>query len=159
MFRRKWTPVCAGVTALLIAACSSGSKGPSKDSVAVAPAPSYASAYTKINGAWTLSSFGDTTSVRGAGDKFITLIFSVRSPVDSSTVGGIAGCNQYGGPFTLTNDSIKFGALFSTKMACVDWPMQVETKFLSALAAVTTYSLSDSALVLNGTGVSLTFKR
>src|SRR5262245_18186693 len=136
MFDRKWIPVLAGVTLpLLAAACSTQKKEPPKDTTAVTPA---VAAARKIDGAWTLSSFGDTTSVRGAGDRFITMI--VMS--DSGRVAGFSGCNQYGGPFTITADSIKFGALFSTKMACVDWPMEVESKYLGALAAITSYSLS-----------------
>jgi heat shock protein HslJ len=109
-----------------------------------------------IDGAWNLTSLGDSNNVRGAGDRAITL--TVKS--DSTRVAGFAGCNQYGGSYTVAGDSIKFGALMSTKMACPGWPMQLETSYLAALSDATTFSVSDSVLVLNRrTGAALRFSR
>ncbi len=120
------------------------------------PAATIQSAPRSIDGAWTLTSLGDSNNVRGAGDRAITLI--VKS--DSTRVGGFAGCNQYGGPYTVAGDSIKFGALFSTKMACPGWPMELETRYLAALSDAVTFSVTDSNLVFNRrSGAALRFSR
>src|SRR5690349_6178487 len=44
----------------------------------------------------------------------------IRFNTDSSRVSGSAGCNRMSGPFTLSGESMHFGALISTKMACAD---------------------------------------
>ena len=49
----------------------------------------------------------------------------------------------------LTEDSLRFTAPISTKMACADG-MEVEGGFLAALSTAVTYQASDSGLSLNG---------
>lgn len=46
-------------------------------------------------------------------------------------VAGSTGCNRFGGPFEITGDKISFGALFTTKMACLN--DNKEREFLALL--------------------------
>ncbi|WP_165020752.1 META domain-containing protein [Dysgonomonas sp. ZJ279] len=80
-----------------------------------------------LAGSWTLSSF--------TGEDLATL-FSDRKPtMEISADGkifGFAGCNTYRTNFTLTENTVAFGPVMSTKMACPS--LQGEDKFTSALA-------------------------
>lgn len=68
-------------------------------------------------------------------------------------VGGNTGCNQYGGPVSLEGTRIRFGPLVATKMACVDTLVQqIETAYLAALEATTTFRIDGEQLVLEGEG-------
>lgn len=70
---------------------------------------------------------------------------------DTATrVGGNAGCNQFGGSYTLPgNNRIQFSQMFSTKMYC-EKMMETETAFLNMLEKATSYSLDgDSVLLLH----------
>jgi heat shock protein HslJ len=114
------------------------------------------SASASIDGNWTLVQLADSTNVSGSGGRAITM----RLQRDSSRVTGYAGCNGFGGEFSTSGDSLKFGALMSTKMACPGWPMDLETRYLAALADVVTYNATDSTLVLNRTnGTTIRFRR
>lgn len=58
-------------------------------------------------------------------------------------VAGSGGCNRYFGPVTIKGDTITFGDLGSTKMACVPALMAQERKFFDALAASRSYRFDD----------------
>ena len=109
-----------------------------------------------LNATWTLAALGDSTNVLGAGDRPVTM----EIKTDSLHVAGSAGCNRYSGKFTMRADSIDFGPLVSTKMACPGWPMELETRFLSALDDAVTYAVSDSTLIFTGrSGLITRFKK
>jgi heat shock protein HslJ len=76
-------------------------------------------------------------------------------------VGGSAGCNNYGGDYSLANGGIQFGMLFSTMMACMeDGVMQQEQDYLALLESMTTYVFSDATLTLTADdGRTLFFTR
>ncbi|SCC62560.1 Heat shock protein HslJ [Chitinophaga costaii] len=61
-------------------------------------------------------------------------------------VSGNGGCNSIGGSFTVTGDKLHFSPMISTKMACP--AMDVENKFLQALAQVTRFDVSEGRLEL-----------
>ncbi len=64
-------------------------------------------------------------------------------------VTGNATCNQYNGPYTTKDDTIKIGPLMSTKMACGSDTLNAqEAAYLAALGNAATYSIQGSHLEL-----------
>lgn len=61
---------------------------------------------------------------------------------------GKGGCNQYSGPYQVTDNAISFGAMVSTKMACDPLVMDREQAYLDLLARVTSYELRNNAELL-----------
>jgi putative lipoprotein len=59
-------------------------------------------------------------------------------------VTGSGGCNRYFGPATLQGDSISFGGIGSTRMACPPARMEQEQAFFAALAATRSYRFDES---------------
>jgi len=105
------------------------------------------------DGAWVLTSGNDTG---------VPLVLVATHPVtlvlDGDDIGGIAACNHYGGTVTRSGDSITFGAMSMTEMACSpESAMTLEAAYLAALADVTTASVDDDVLVLSGDRTTLTF--
>ena len=104
---------------------------------------------------WMLVSYGSpratSTPVREATIKFD----------DSGTVSGTTGCNSYGGEYEVDDDSVSFGPIAATEMACLDPPgiMEQESNFLRILSAVTEYELEGNDLTLTGPGGELVFSR
>lgn len=101
---------------------------------------------------WQLTTFvmGDVASSL-LGESVITAVF------DGQQVSGSAGCNQYFGSYTREGDTITFGALGSTKMACEQGVMQQESDFLAALSKAQTISLTGDGLTLTHPNGSLIF--
>ena len=63
--------------------------------------------------------------------------------------GGNAGCNRYGGSYTLDGTTLELGNAVSTLMACADEAvMAQETAYLPALANVASYAIVDDQLQL-----------
>jgi putative lipoprotein len=65
-----------------------------------------------------------------------------QTTITFDTEGGVAGsggCNRYFGPVTLKGDSVSFGNLGATRMACVPALMDQEQRFFDALAATRSY--------------------
>lgn len=102
------------------------------------PAPS-----SITNRDWSLTSVGELMNPMGQGNRAPTL----RLDSGESRASGFAGCNRFSGPYTLSGDSLSFGALVSTKMACAQGN-DVETAYLAALGTVRSFSVSDSVLTL-----------
>lgn len=80
-----------------------------------------------------------------SGDEAITLEF-----LADGKLAGSAGCNRYGGSYTLQGIAFQTGALFSTKMACPEPAMQQETAYLQALDAMRYAMVSDGQILLVG---------
>ncbi len=80
---------------------------------------------------------------------------------NTSRVSGRAGCNRFSGAWTQNGTRVKFGPFAATKMACAPALMQLETKFLSTLGAVTTLAFdpSGAALLKSPSGESLKLRR
>ena len=71
---------------------------------------------------------------------------------------GTTGCNQYGGDYTLTGDSIAFGPLMSTMMGCDAAIGEVEGRFNKALSGARSASIdAEGRLVIDGTAGAVTF--
>lgn len=96
---------------------------------------------------WVVVAIGDHQAPVGAGGKLLTLI------LDDSThqASGFSGCNQYNATYTLTDSSLTFGPVVSTKMFCTE-VADVELIYLSSLPYVSHWQVSDSILTLTRTG-------
>ncbi len=67
------------------------------------------------------------------------------------TVSGNAGCNTYSGSYTVDGVSIAFGPLISTRIACPEAQMVVETAYLAALGKAAAWSIgTDGKLSISG---------
>ncbi len=69
---------------------------------------------------------------------------------------GFAGCNRFFGKYETINDTIWFGMVAATKMACSD--LEAEQKFLSAIGEKKLQiSPSDNNLIMKGENITLEF--
>lgn len=73
-------------------------------------------------------------------DPQVTLHFAA-----DGSAAGKGGCNQYSGPYQTTGNSISFGAMISTKMACDGAIMEREQAYLDLLGRVSSYELRNNA--------------
>jgi heat shock protein HslJ len=64
-------------------------------------------------------------------------------------VSGSSGCNRFTGMYQEDGDSISFGPLAGTRMACADEVMTVERAYLAALDNVSRWSATTTALTLS----------
>ena len=75
----------------------------------------------------------------------------LRFDADSGRVTGDTGCNLLGGPFTRDGASLAFGALVTTRRACLDESRnQRERDFLRALERTRTHAVLRDTLILSG---------
>lgn len=75
--------------------------------------------------------------------------------VEPGFAAGNGSCNRFRGPVTVSGGTIKFGALMSTKRACVDEAANAqETEYLAALAAAERWEIRDGVLLIYVAGRS-----
>jgi heat shock protein HslJ len=74
-------------------------------------------------------------------------------------VSGTGGCNTFSGTYTTDGDSISFGPLASTMMACEPPIMEQETVYLAALDGATTYTVDGDSLTISGDAGTLTYAK
>lgn len=76
---------------------------------------------------------------------------------DNGEVAGNAGCNGYGGTYTVEEMTLSITGVVSTMMACEDQTLMTqETDFLSALQVVSSYTIEgDTLTLLDGDGNAL----
>ncbi|HET7230130.1 MAG TPA: META domain-containing protein [Longimicrobium sp.] len=75
---------------------------------------------------------------------------TLRLDAAEKRASGNAGCNQYGGSYTLSGGSLQLGPLASTRRACVDEALtRQETAFLRALDETRSWRITDGALILS----------
>lgn len=68
---------------------------------------------------------------------------------EDGQVSGNSSCNSYGGEYTIKGDTIQFGMLMSTMMACADHAaMNQERDFMVFLRSVERWELRDGQLFL-----------
>lgn len=90
---------------------------------------------------WVVGRIGDAEPVE---DSRVTLEFG-----DQDRISGNASCNRYMGAYTLTGESLSFGPLATTMMACEEPLMEQEEKFLALLEEVYRFELdADGGLIL-----------
>ena len=61
--------------------------------------------------------------------------------VSLTSMAGSGGCNRFSGSARIEGDTISFGDLASTMMACAEAAMNQEQKFHAALGAARTFSI------------------
>jgi heat shock protein HslJ len=72
---------------------------------------------------------------------------------EAGAVAGFGGCNRYRGAVRETSPgALEIGPLAGTRMACAPPAMDLEGRFLAALAEATRYALADGRLSLDGGG-------
>lgn len=84
------------------------------------------------------------SAVADRGERSAHIVFTDGTP---ARVAGSTGCNRFSGNATLIGGSLLFGALASTKMACLDQNTH-EQDFLSALDATRGWRIRDGRLEL-----------
>jgi heat shock protein HslJ len=101
-----------------------------------------ASAMSLPGTSWMLAELGGSAPAGGAT---ATLAFGA-----DGTATGNSGCNTFNGSVTLDGSSIDFGALATTRMACPEPGMSLETAFLGGLEGATSWRIDGGQLVLEG---------
>lgn len=64
-------------------------------------------------------------------------------------ISGFSGCNSYFGSYSVNNDSLKIGPLASTRKYCEEDANNIESKFLQALEATNTFTVSGKNIQLH----------
>ena len=113
---------------------------------------------TLSGSSWQLVSLGPVGATNPVtGNVTITLEFG-----EDGQAGGNGGCNSYGGPYTVQNDSLQFGEVTSTLIACTDPTVtEQEQQYLEALRTASRFTIEGDTLriaYLNDGGV-LNFTR
>lgn len=104
------------------------------------------------NTSWTLDSFGPVgAEVPLVEGSTITLVF------EDGQAGGNGGCNSYGSDYTVEGNSISFGLINTTLMACVDDAVtEQEGRYLAALQTAESFEQTADSLMIfydGGAGV------
>ena len=99
---------------------------------------------------WQLFAIGKHPPIEGSN---ITLTF------EDGRVSGHSGCNSFGGEYEFKGETIEFGMLMSTMMACADPAMMdQESTFMQMLGQAQRVVLVDGQLQIYGSGQdALTF--
>lgn len=106
-----------------------------------------ASAVPLVNTNWRLTQLGGELVDNPAGERAVNLQLQQQN----ARATGFAGCNRMFGGYLLSNDTLKFDQLGSTKMACLDENrMKLEQRFFTALSQVARWKISGSTLELLG---------
>lgn len=105
---------------------------------------------------WVLESFisGDAVSSTLVGTT-LTAVF------EDGTITGEAGCNGYGGTYTVEGNSLTITEVVSTMMACLEPEgiMDQEAQFLALLNSADSYEIEGSMLtIMSGDGQGLVFR-
>lgn len=95
--------------------------------------------------AWVLESFGTVGAEEPAvGEVPVTLEFST-----DGQMGGNGGCNSYGGSYELDGNTLAFGEIVSTLVACVDTAqMEQEVQYFDALQTASEFQLEGDRLTI-----------
>jgi heat shock protein HslJ len=90
---------------------------------------------------WVLSSYAGNQTIEGS---MITLTFA------DGQISGSAGCNHYGGGFTVQGQTIHFSDIYATEMYCMDpaGVMDQEQSYLAALMNANRFELTGDTLTI-----------
>ena len=133
---------------IVSAACAFATLGACQPSRTASSDAAFRSSVAGVD--WELMELNAKTASAGTGGRRATLRFDA----DSARVTGFAGCNQFSGSYTLNGDSLRFGPLMMTRMACTDG-MELERDLSTALEATRRYELSSTQLKLFGTSKAI----
>jgi len=149
--RLRWT-----LSLIVLVPLAAGCAPPAATPAAATPAPppAAAAAPSLVGSAWRLKDLGEAAAIPG-----------VEATLEFPAAGRAAGrgsCNRFFGPVEISGESIRFGPLAATKMACLDAASNAqETKYLEGLQAVERFEFDGPALLLypRGGGAPLRFVR
>jgi len=106
----------------------------------------------RLNDIWALTVINDEPV------SFKTEVPNLEFHLVDGKMYGYAGCNNIQGAIIVTKESIAFGPIASSRMACPD--MQLENKLLSILSGNTLkYKINGLRLTLSDEVNDLTFKK
>lgn len=102
------------------------------------------------DGSGDLTSLDGTswTLVAGSGVTFPNDV-ALTIQFDGGTASGSGGCNRFTGSYEEDGNSLSLGRVASTRMACPEEIMDAENAYLSVLESVSSWSATDSELVLS----------
>jgi len=92
-------------------------------------------------GDWVVESVGGQSA---DSDRHARIAFAADGRVTGS-----GGCNRLMGRAEISAESITFGTIATTRMACAPNVMNQERKLLDALAATRSYRIADAVLTLH----------
>jgi heat shock protein HslJ len=127
---------------LALAACSTADKPDSKTENARMV---MGAAVPLVGTNWVLTKVGETSAVVGAGQREPFLQLQAAD----GRISGFAGCNMFTGPYQLSGDSLSFGPLAMTRMACPPPGMTLEGGYANALRDTKAYKIAGSQLTLS----------
>jgi heat shock protein HslJ len=100
---------------------------------------------TLYAGQWRLASIGQSAALPADVTQRPWLQFAA----DSGRVSGNLSCNRASGTFTMEGETIRFGPMMSTKMACVDEGLnRQEAEFGRAIASTNRFRVRGDTLEL-----------
>lgn len=68
--------------------------------------------------------------------------------INGERLGGVSGCNVYGGSYTIEDGKLKIGDLISTMMACDPVKMQFERHYSEMLRSATIFTVENDQLTI-----------
>jgi heat shock protein HslJ len=96
---------------------------------------------------WTLVSYGDPSSPTAAASGVETsLVFGTDGQVSGSM-----GCNGFGGDYSVSGDTLTFGSIISTMMACDEPRMTQESTAFAVMNGKTTFTINGDTLTITST--------
>jgi heat shock protein HslJ len=105
-----------------------------------------------LDGTWRLSSGRDAEgSLPDLDVAQVTLV------VDGEQAGGVSACNHYGGRVEVDGETVRIDELGGTEMGCEPDVMDLEQRYLAALAAVERGVRDGDELTLSGPDVALEY--
>jgi heat shock protein HslJ len=132
-----WIAVLSALLPLGVAACGSGA--------GMAPARVAGTSQSLMKTAWVLVSYGPADAPKSVlpGSQ-VTALFDEQP----SRVGGVAGCNNYGGGYAVEGDRLTVSELAATKKFCnePEGVMAQEQEYLTMLQAAERYRIEDKSL-------------
>lgn len=96
-----------------------------------------------IDSEWHLVDLHQQPAPLGAGDRAV----SMRLSGADARVSGFGGCNRYAGTYTLRGDSLRFGPVMMTRMACTTGN-DLEVRYAGALESVRRFRFAGPHLEL-----------
>jgi heat shock protein HslJ len=103
-----------------------------------------------VDGKWTATSARPQTLV---ADAAVVLTFA------NGRLSGTAGCNSFGGAFSVAAGTLKVPQLATTLMYCEGPRGEQETWVMALLSSSPTVSVNGDTLILTGTASTVTFRR
>lgn len=96
---------------------------------------------------WELTSYGPASAPQPAA---LGVDTSLNFGADGQ-MGGSLGCNSIGGDYSVSGQSITFGPLFMTEMACEEPQMTQESDAMKVLNGTVGFTVTDNTLIITST--------